>query len=133
MKKVLIIILLSLTSCNMTKVIKMKSDKFPMREMQKDGWSDFIPWADMGAEIDIKTKKFFKRKTTIVVKDQELSHYKVIKAVEETKSVGGEKVLIFNCKDDHKVKCLIMMIGGDTSLNFVVYYSNLNLCYNILK
>jgi hypothetical protein len=67
----------------------------------------------------------------MTVYDLDTIQYKVIGSVKETKTDGGQEVLFFNCEASDGSKCHLMFINQDTTVSFIIYYSNFNMCYNI--
>jgi hypothetical protein len=127
-----IITLISFTSCSTSKSLDLKANKFSFREKVNDEWSPFTDWDSTDVTIQIKNPKLLFKKTTITIFDSDTLSYKVLQGPIESTTENGEEVLSFNCIDNDKAKCHIIMVNRGETINMVVYYSNLNLCYNII-
>lgn len=128
-----LILLLLVTSCQITDIANLKSDKFSFREKTNDEWNPFSEWDSVTTHIQIKKTKFIFSKSTITILEKKPLKFKVIGQPIETKSESGLESLVFNCKDEEGLKCHIIMIDQNPNVRLVVYYNNLNLCYNVTQ
>ena len=134
MKYIITILLaISFTSCKTAKVLNLKSDKFSSREMVNGEWTKFTDWDTVNVNIQVKNPKMIFKKSVITIFQKEPLVYKVIGEPKQTTTETGNEVMLFNCKDKAGDKCHIVMIDQGKSVNLVVYYSNINLCYNVIE
>lgn len=129
----ILLLTVTFTSCQTNKLLNLKANKFSMREKTNDTWSTFTDWDSVNVDIQINRKKFLFKKATITIFDKEEMSFKVIGKVKETTTDGGSEALLFNCIDKDGSKCHIIFIDQGKSINFVIYYTNINLCYNVVE
>ena len=126
-----ILLLLLVSSCQMTQLVNLKSNSFSYREKINDEWTTFTEWDTVTTNIQIKKINFLFVKDKITIFEKQPLVFKVIGLPIEKTSQSGKEAILFNCKDDEGLRCHIIMIDQGNNVNLVVYYKNLNLCYNI--
>lgn len=129
----ILLLLVLLTSCQVNDIINLKSDKFSFRDKVNGEWNSFSDWDSVTTYIQIKKTKFIVNKSTITIFENKPLKFKVIGKPIETKSESGVESLLFKCEDEEKMKCHIIMVDQDPNVKLIVYYNNLNLCYNVIN
>lgn len=124
--------LLTLSSCRMTK-LNLKSDKFSYRELSNNEWTQFTDWQPIDIKVKLKKAPFNIVKGKVIFYDKEKLSLKIIEENEESKTEKGERIISYNCVDNDGSKCYLILIDKGESVNAVVYYTNLNLCYNLIE
>ena len=126
----LILLLALFTSCT---TLNLKSDKFSYRETQNGEWTQFADWKPIDIKVKLKTIPFNLGKKRIVIYDKSKLVLKILSTNEEEKTDKGERIISYNCVDNDGSKCYAILIDKGESVNLVVYYTNLNLCYNVIQ
>ena len=131
MKVTSLLILLALfTSCT---TLNLKSDKFSYRENENGEWTQFTDWKPIDIKVKLKKIPFYLGKRTIVIYDSSKLVLKIVNTNEEEKTDKGERIISYNCVDNDGAKCYAILIDKGESVNLIVYYTNLNLCYNVIQ
>jgi len=129
----LLFCVLAFTSCQTPKSLPLKANLFSSRENVNNEWTKFTNWDTIDVNIDIQKSKFVFKKSTIIIYGDPKMTFKVIGKPKETTTENKEEVLVFNCKDNDGYKCNIILIDQGKSIKLIVYYKNLNLCYNVIE
>ena len=133
MKKItLLLILTTLASCRLTK-LNLKADKFSYREMSNNEWTQFTDWQPIDIKVKLKKAPFNILKGKVIFHDKDKLSLKIIQENEESKTEKGERIISYNCVDNDGAKCYLIVIDKGESVNAIVYYTNLNLCYNLIE
>ena len=131
-KLIFFIILTTLVSCRITS-LDLKSDKFSYREMSNNEWTQFTDWEPIDIKVKLKKAPFKLLKSKMVIYDKSKLSLKMIQENEESKTDKGERIVSYNCVDNDGAKCYLILIDKGKSVNAIVYYTNLNLCYNLIE
>jgi len=131
MKNIIILLItcLAFASC---KALNLKSDKFSYREKTNDQWNEFSDWSPIDIKVKLH-KPLFKKSTQITVYDKNKKVFTVLNEQPEKKTDKGERILTYNCVDNEKDSCYVFFIEKEKSANMVIYYTNINLCYNLIE
>ena len=134
MKNLLTTLLLGiiLTSCRIT-TLDLKSDKFSYRENTNNEWAQFTDWKPIDIKVKLKKAPFKLGKGKLVIYDNPKLSLKLIEENEESKTEKGERIISYNCVDNDGSKCYLILIDKGQSVNAIIYYTNLNLCYNLIE
>lgn len=133
MKKItLLLILTTLASCRMTQ-LSLKADKFSYREMSNNEWTQFTDWQTVDIKVKLKKAPSKILKPKFIVYDETKLSLKIVEENEESKTDKGERIISYNCVDNDGAKCYLIIIDKGESVNAVIYYTNLNLCYNLIE
>jgi hypothetical protein len=134
MKYIVYLLLLSLTivSCSPRK-FNLKANKFSFREQKNEEWSQFSDWQEVNYKVVLKKTLFRKNSKTLTIYDDKPVTYKIVEENDESKTEKGESIISYNCVDSEGDKCVLILIDKGPSVNLVVYYSNVNYCYNIIE
>jgi len=131
-KLILLLFLTTLVSCRITS-LDLKSDKFSYREMSNNEWTQFTDWEPIDIKVKLKKAPFKLLKSKMIIYDKSELSLKMIQENEETKTEKGERIVSYNCVDNDGAKCYLILIDKGESVNAVIYYTNLNLCYNLIE
>lgn len=126
------IIFLTLSSCRIS-TLNMKGDKFSYREMSNNEWTQFTDWQPIDIKVKLKKAPFNILKGKVIFYDKAKLTLKIIEENEESKTEKGERIISYNCVDNDGAKCYLILIDKGESVNAIVYYTNLNLCYNLIE
>ena len=133
MKKItLLLILTTLASCRITQ-LSLKADKFSYREMSNNEWTQFTDWQPTDIKVKLKKAPFKLLKSKFIIYDKSKLSLKILQENEESKTDKGERIISYNCVDNDGAKCYLIVIDKGESVNAIVYYTNLNLCYNLIE
>ena len=109
--------------------LTLKSNKFSFRELKDSTWTEFSNWEECNVRVvcngDPKNIEIF---------DDPKQTYTILEENDETKTEKGERVISYNCEDSDCSRCNIIFIEKSlTEIYLIVYYSNLNLLYNVIE
>ena len=131
-KLIIILILTALSSCRITQ-LNLKADKFSYRDNVNGEWTTFSDWQPVDIKVKLKRAPFKLLKSKFIVYDKSKLSLKIIEENEESKTDKGERIISYNCVDNDGAKCYLIVIDKGESVNAIIYYTNLNLCYNLLE
>ena len=131
-KLIFLIILTTLTSCGITK-LNLKADKFSYRDNVNGEWTTFSDWQPIDIKVKFKKSPFNIGKGKFIVYDKSKLTLKIVEENDESKTDKGERILSYNCVDNDGAKCNLILIDKGESIYAIVYYTNLNLCYNLIE
>jgi hypothetical protein len=131
-KFILFLILTILTSCGITK-LNLKADKFSYRDNVNGEWTTFSDWQPIDIKVKLKKSPFNVVKGKFIIYDKSKLTLKIVEENEESKTDNGERIISYNCVDNDGAKCYLILIDKGKSVNAIVYYTNLNLCYNLIE
>lgn len=134
MKNIYYLLLFSLflTSCRVN-VINMRSDKFSFRTKENEEWSKFSEWQQNNLEIKLRKSFINKIRPRLVIFEKDKKFYTLLDDGVESKTDNGSNVLTFKGKDNDGDNCYVILIEKKDTTNLILYYSNLNLCYNVYE
>lgn len=129
---VTLLLILLLSSCRITH-LNLKADKFSYREMLNNEWTQFTDWQPIDIKVKLKKSPFNIGKGKFIIFDKSKLSLKIIEENAESKTEKGERIISYNCVDNDGAKCYLILVDKGESVNAVVYYTNLNLCYNLIE
>lgn len=131
-KLIILLIITALSSCRITS-IDLKADKFSYREISNNEWTQFTDWQPVDIKVKLKKAPFKLLKSKFIVYHKSKLSLKIIEENEESKTDKGERIISYNCVDNDGAKCYLIVIDKGESVNAIIYYTNLNLCYNLIE
>lgn len=131
-KFILLLILTTLVSCRITS-LDLKSDKFSYREMSNNEWTQFTDWQPIDIKVKLKKAPFNLLRGKVIFYEKDKLSLKIVEENKESKTEKGERIVSYNCVDNDGAKCYLILIDKGESVNAVIYYTNLNLCYNLIE
>ena len=101
--------------------------------MSNNEWTQFTDWQPIDIKVKLKKTPFNILKGKVIFYDKDKLSLKIIKENEESKTEKGERIISYNCVDNDGSKCYLILIDKGGSVNAIVYYTNINLCYNLIE
>lgn len=127
-----ILVLLISTSCRVTS-LDLVANKFSYREKTNDQWTEFTDWVPANVPVKMKKSPFKILKSQVIFYDATKLTLKIVSENQEDTTEKGERIISYNCIDNDKAKCYLILVDKGESVNAVVYYTNINLCYNLVE
>lgn len=131
--KFFFLLLIILTSCRTT-TLKLKSELFAHRTGENSQWSDMSPWLPTNLKIKIKDPKFLCKNSVLKIKGKHNQTFTLYKeSVDSTRDEKGYLNLRINAKDKDGSNCYVIFMQKEKNVIMVIYYSNLNLFYDVTE
>jgi len=124
-----ILIIFLLGSCS----INLKSDKYSTREYINNEWTQFSEWEPIDLKVDFKRKFWVFSKPKLTIHDNKKIVITLKEVVADDTTNDGEKYVSFKCKDNKGVDCLLILLDKGECVNAVIYYKDINYCYNLYE
>jgi hypothetical protein len=130
MKKLFIILLLLIGNnlYSQDKPYKVRANSFCEKHLENDTWTEFSDWKDTNYLIVMDGNK---KRVTIYT--DPIQTYDIITNEGESLSDRGEKTQNYMCVDEYGVNCRMRIIDRSQSINVIIDFSNLILCYNVIE
>ncbi len=128
MKYTILFLAIVLASCA---TLPLKSNKISTRVKSNGEWSQFSDWQPINVDVEFKKNFFNFAKPKFIVGDQNNINLKLHELSSEDSTNSGESVSTFTCTDLKGDSCLLILVDKGDSVNAVIYYEDVNYCYNL--
>ena len=126
------LILLILVSCS-PRIVKLKCDAFSTRVKVDSQWTQFSDWQPRDFRVHLKKEFLWVIPSKLVIYDEKKVVYKIDKMVKTDTTEKGEEYISFQAKDDEGLKCMTVFINKGQSVYVIIYYDDVNYCYNLTE